>query len=49
MKKYRIKKEKLLKRHDKKVDDYDMERIRIMREKLKYTYEDIGQKVNMWK
>ena len=47
MRKKGIKKEKPLKRHNKKVDDYDMERIRIMRDEFRYTYKVIGQKVNM--
>ena len=34
-------------RHNKKVDDYDMERIRIMRDEQRYTYEAIGRKLNM--
>jgi len=47
VRKHRIKKEKPLKRHNKKVDDYDMEKIRIMRDEHHYTYEVIGRKLNM--
>ena len=35
------------KRHNKKVDEYDMERILIMRDEHKYTYQVIGRKLNM--
>ena len=47
IRKRRIKKEKPPRRHNKKVDDYDMERIRIMRDEHHYTYEVIGRKLNM--
>jgi|LauGreDrversion4_2_1035121.scaffolds.fasta_scaffold692887_2 hypothetical protein len=47
IRKHKIKKDKPPRRHNKKVDDYDMERIRIMRDEHHYTYEVIGRKLNM--
>ena len=47
MRKLRIKKQKPRTRHNRKVYDFDMERIRIMRLEHKFTYKEIGQKLHL--
>ena len=47
IRKLRRPKAKALKRRNQKVDDYDMEMIRIMRLEHKHTYERIGQKLSL--
>ena len=46
IRKVRISKKKPVTRHNKKVDEFDMQKILVMRDEHKYTYDQIGRKLN---